>query len=251
MNSLSKSAKTFLSRNSSTILTCIGGIGVILTSVMAVKATSKALPLLEKAKEEKGEELTKVEKVRVAGPAYIPTIIAGASTIACIFGANVLNKKQQAALMSAYALMDNSYKEYKKKVEELYGKEADGQIRKEIVKDKYEENDISVEDDKQLFFDDFSMRYFESTMEDVVKAEYNLNRALSIDNYACINEFYEFLGIDKIAGGDQLGWSEEKLFETTWCSWLDFRHEKAVMDDGLECHIIYMAAEPSLGYLDY
>ena len=40
-----------------------------------VKATPKALSLLEQAKEEKGEELTKLETVKIAGPAYIPSIV--------------------------------------------------------------------------------------------------------------------------------------------------------------------------------
>ena len=42
----------FLKRNASTILTCVGAVGVVATSVMAVKATPKALILLEKAKGE-------------------------------------------------------------------------------------------------------------------------------------------------------------------------------------------------------
>ena len=116
MNKLVNKSKRFINRNASTILTCLGSIGVIATSVIAVKATPKALKLLETAKEEKGEELTSFEVIRTAGTIYIPAIITGGSTIACIFGANVLNKRSQAALMSAYALLDNSYKDYKKKV---------------------------------------------------------------------------------------------------------------------------------------
>ena len=115
MNKWLYKSKVFLKKNGSTILTVAGGVGVVATSVMAVKATPKALYLLEQAKEEKGKELTKFEVVQVAGPVYIPSIIMGISTIACIFGANALNKRQQAALMSAYALLDNSYKEYYEK----------------------------------------------------------------------------------------------------------------------------------------
>ena len=111
--------KEFLRRNSSTILTCVGAVGVVATSVMAVKATPKAMTLLENAKAEKGEDLTKLEKVKVAGPAYIPTVITGVGTLACIFGANIISKHQQATLMSAYALIDNSYREYREKVEFL------------------------------------------------------------------------------------------------------------------------------------
>ena len=91
MNGLLNSSKVFFKKNSATILTCLGGVGVIATSIMAVKATPKALKIIEKAEEEKGEELTKTEIVKAAGVVYIPTVLTGVSTIACIFGANVLN----------------------------------------------------------------------------------------------------------------------------------------------------------------
>jgi hypothetical protein len=251
MNNLLRSTKPFFKRNASTILTCVGGVGVIVTSVMAVKATPKALRLIEKAEEEKGEELTKFEVVRIASPVYIPAVISGAATIACIFGANTLNKRQQAALMSAYALLDNSFKDYKKKVEELYGEDANREIKTEIAKDKYEDADISVESDKQLFYDDFSGRYFESTMEDVIRAEYQLNRKLSLWDGAYLNEFYEFLGIPAVDYGDHLGWSQSMLLEYHWVSWLDFDHDKVVMDDGLECYIITPKYEPTVDFAYY
>ena len=50
----------------STILSCLGAIGVISTTIMAVSATPKAVSLLETAKEEKGEKLTKFEAVKTA-----------------------------------------------------------------------------------------------------------------------------------------------------------------------------------------
>ena len=91
--------QTFIKRNAPTILTCLGAIGVIATAVMAVKGTPKALTLLENAKEEKEEELTKLEKFKIAGPVYTPAIITGAATIACIFGSNIISKNQQAAII--------------------------------------------------------------------------------------------------------------------------------------------------------
>lgn len=107
MKGLLKYSKVFFKRNASTILTCAGGAGVVATSVMAVKATPKVLRILDQAKEEKNDKLTKFEIVKMAGPVYIPTFLVGAGTLACIFGANILNKRQQAALISAYALLEN------------------------------------------------------------------------------------------------------------------------------------------------
>lgn len=251
MSKLLSQSQLFLKRNAPTILTCMGGVGVVVTSVLAVKATPKALKRIEVAKEEKGDDLTKLEIVKVAGPAYIPAIVFGASTIACIFGANALNKQRQAALMSAYALLDASYKDYKNKVVELYGEEADGRIKEGLAKDKYEEEDILVEDGKQLFFDMFSNRYFQSTIEAVQRAEYRINRDLVMRDYVSVNEFYKHLGIPGIDGGDELGWSVGGNLACYWQSWIDFDHKKTFIDDDLECHIITMQQEPIIDFNDY
>ena len=247
----------FFKRNSSTILTCVGAVGVVATTIMAVKATPKAMALLEAAEKEKGEKLTKVEKVKVAGPSYIPTAVTGAATIACIFSAQILNKRQQAALTSAYALLNQSYQEYKNKVDELYGEEAGEKVRAEIAKDKYEESKVEVHDGKQLFFDFYSGRYFESTLEHVRWAEYELNRAVKVNGGASLNEFYDFLGLEELPEYYMLGWSDAQVFEMYWHNWIEFEHEQVTIDDddesngGLECTIIHMPLEPFPEYLDY
>ena len=243
-------AKLFFKRNGSTILTVLGGAGVVATAVTAVKATPKAIKLIEVYEEQKGEDLTTLEKIKVAGPHYIPSILIGAGTISCIFGANILNKRNQASLISAYALIDNSYKEYKKKVEELYGEEAHKEVISSIAKEKYTD-DIQVSDNKQLFYDEFSHRYFESTLEDVIKAEYNTNRQLQCNGRVYLNEYYEFLGLEPSPGGTELGWSSD-ILESHYCAeWIEFDHEKVILEDGLECCIITLRYEPMIDFVYY
>ena len=251
MNRLLNESRLFVRRNGSTILTCIGGIGVAATSIMAVKATPKALRLLEDAEEIKGDKLTNIEKVRVAGPVYIPTVLVGVSTVACIFGANILNKRSQASLMSAYALLDSSYKEYKSKTIELYGEEAGTRIREEIAKDKYAGDGKPSDNDNVLFFDEFSGRYFNAPMADVMKAEYDINRKLTTWGGVYLNEFYELVGLPTTDYGDHLGWSAAGLYDTCWEQWLGFHHEKFMLDDGLEGYIITFTQEPIPGFEEY
>lgn len=251
MSTLLHHAQVFFKRNGATILTCLGGAGVVATTITAVKATPKALTLLEEAKQEKGEELTKWEICKTTVPVYIPTVLFGVSTIACIVGANVLNKRQQAALVSAYALIENSYKEYRTKVKELYGTETDKKVNEEIAKDKYEETDILVQDDKELFYDAFSGRYFESTKVDVLQAEYELNRIISTEGGAYLNEFYEWLPLEETIEGKELGWSIGILESMYWTSWIDFDHNTVMLEDGLECTIITMMQEPVIDFAYY
>ena len=235
---LLNSSKLFLRRNSPTILTFLGATGVVATSIAAAKATPKAMALLEKTKEEKGKELTKLEMVKVAGPAYIPAVAIGASTIACIFGANALNKKMQASIMSAYALLDTSYKQYKNKVKELYGEDSDRNVKKEIAKDKCKDNDIHINNEKILFFDFYSLRYFESTERLVLKAENRVNELLKLYGRASLNDFYESLGMPTAYTGYELWWNVQK------CPSVEFTHDITTMDDGLECCVISMSVEP-------
>ena len=150
----------------STILTIVGAVGVVVTAVLAAKAAPKAEKMLAKAEIESETELTTFEKVKTVAPAYVPAVVAGTSTIACILGSNLLNKRAQASLASAYALLDSSYKEYKKKVDEFYGEGTDEKIQEELTHDAIEDLDEHVADDKMVLFWDFnSMQYFRSTVE--------------------------------------------------------------------------------------
>ena len=53
MNKIAYKSALFIKKNSSTILTCVGAVGVVATAVTSVKATPKALSMLEQAREEK------------------------------------------------------------------------------------------------------------------------------------------------------------------------------------------------------
>lgn len=143
-----------------TILTCLGAVGTVATAVLAVKATPKALQVLEAAKEEKGEDLTTLEKIDVAGPLYFPAALTCVATLTCIFGANALNQRRQAALVSAYTMLDSTYKEYKRKVKELYGEDAAARVEEELEKET-----LPADQRKILFFDMHLGEYFESECE--------------------------------------------------------------------------------------
>ena len=244
--------KLFFKKNVSTILTCLGAVGVVATAVTAVQSTPKAMKLIEERKSEQGGELTKWEITQTAFPVYIPTLAIGLGTMGCIFGANILNKRTQARLTSAYAMLHQTHKAYRKKAIDIYGEDADQKINEEIAKDQYEDEDIKLEDpEKKLFYDLFSKQYFESTEAEVLEAQYLLNRTLSIRGYASAKEYYDFLGIPSVDCGEELGWSTGMNSEFYWQEWVDFPQQHTIMEDNLECTIIYMAQEPRLEWQEY
>lgn len=246
----------FLKKNSATILTVAAAAGVITTSVLSAKAAIKASRILAHKEEEKGEKLTFEETISAVWTIYILPIVAGVSTIACVFGANILNQRQQASLASAYALIENSYKEYKAKLKELYGEEAHNNIIDAIAAKKCEDvyisagglesaynQEIESDTEPRLFYDEYSGRYFESTIEKVLLAEYHLNRNYILRGFARLNDFYEFLGLEQTDYDEAVGWDI--------CSeiyWIDFNHRKTLIgddNDSFECYIIEMPYYPS------
>ncbi len=246
----------FIKKNSSTILTCAGAAGVIATSVMAAKATPKAMRLIETAKADKGEELSKNETIKIAAPVYIPAAVMGTLTISCIFGANILNKHEQAAITSAYALVSNAYREYKNKTREICGEETHKKILESIAAEKSKNvyiyagsyvgsTSLVFEDsgeEERLFYDSFSGRYFQSTISKVLIAEYHINRNYVLGASPSLNEFYEFLGLETTEFGESVGWHDECYDSGVY--WIDFDHSKAELEDGLECYIIDMIFPP-------
>ena len=264
MNNLQK----FIEKHSSAILTGISIIGVGVTTGLTIRSTIKAVKTVEKEKQEKTifktiyadnksyqapivPKFDKKDIFLMTWKEYIPVAISGLSTILCIIGIHNLNRRTQASLISAYALLDNTYKEYRKKIQEAYPDDPKViNFEHEIIKSKFDKN-MELDKDKHLFFDYQSMRYFESTLKEVKEAEQHLNDCLAEDGYVCLNEMYDFLELPKTPYGWQLGWSY--IYSDTIYSEDDiklrFEYEPITMDDGLECTIITIKYPKSLEYL--
>lgn len=255
--SLIPKAEAFLKKTSPTILTCIGAAGVVATAVLAVKATPKALTLIrtDSRVNHNGDPnaYTKREAVASCWKCYVPAAVVGGSTIACIFGANALNKRHQAALASAYGLVSQAYNDYRRKVRENFGEEAHRDIMRQIAAERsngrapvapglIRDSCLEFEganEEQRLFYDAMSERYFQATISQVLQAEYHTNRNFALRGNAMLNEFYAFLDIEPIPGGDDIGWWVDGDNEFYW---IDFNHIRSMVDDGLsgeiECYII-------------
>lgn len=248
MNNFINDSKRFIKRNSATILTCVGAVGVAATAIVSAKNTIKAVELLKK-KEDTDVKLSKKEIIKLTAPAYIPTVIVGMSTMACIFGANILNKRTQASLVSAYALLDQSYRDYREKVKEICGEESSKEIKESMAKLQYNDSKECIKDEgKQLFFDFNGLQFFNSTMEEVTRAENAVNQMLKNNERVGLNSFYELLGI-KCADIDyEIGWSYNTVREYGH-DHIVFDHEKIKNDDGSEFIAITMVTEPLSDYM--
>lgn len=263
-----------LKKHAPTILSFAAAAGVVGTAILSVKGDRKAKQVryvetdqrnrerLEKAVEA-GEDfevqlLTRKEEIALTWKCYIPAAAVGVATIVAIFGANVLNRKQIASVTGAYILLDQTYKKYKDKVVELYGKETDQKVRAEVAKDIYEEKKPEApeksdkkgpdDDETLLFYEEHYGQYFHRKLIEVMDAEYRINKKLAQDGEASLNDFYEYLGLDPIEVGDAMGWSQEAICDFYNPSWIDFDHELVTMEDGMECYVINILVKPLRGY---
>lgn len=227
-----KMAQKTIAKYSPEILTGIGIAGMITTTVLAVKATPKAL---EKIKEKKVKvydeldpsevpaqgipedvKLKPMEVVKVTWKYYIPAVITGTASIACIIGASKVNYARNAALATAYNLSQTALAEYKEKVVETIGEKKEQTIREKIAQDKVDKVEqvpnneiVMIGNGDVLFLEPVSMRCFMSNEEEVRRIINNLNyRMISgYEEYISLSEFYDEIGLARTSTSDDVGWN--------------------------------------------
>lgn len=251
LSGLFKYAARNVKNQSPTILAIIGSAGVVATAVTAVRATPKAMRRCDGFRMENDREPTKFEIVKETWSCYVPSALIGVGTIASIFGANLLSRKQLASVTSAYILLDRTYREYKRKVVNILDEDGEKEIHREIVKDHYTNGKKSSDEDTSLFFVDHNRGMFESTLSKVRMAEYELNRRMAKDGDVSLNDFFDLLGLPRNGIGAILGWSIEGANDKYNYGWIEFEHELVTMDDGMECYIINTPYEPDPMYLPF
>lgn len=208
-----KTSKGFLKKHSPEILTGIGVTGMITSTVLAVRATPKALYLLDEARCDKKAELTPMETIKVAWRPYVPAVLTGVASVSCIIGASTVSYKRNAALATAYTLSEKALLTYKDKVIETIGEKKEKAIRDKISQDEVDKKPVSnsqvivTQKGNTLCMDTLSGRYFKSDIETIKKAVNELNREMTYQNYVSLDEFYSKIGLEPIKNGHLLGWN--------------------------------------------
>lgn len=207
------SAQKIVKKRAPEILTGVGIAGMLTTVVLSVKATPKALMLIEERKLDLDmEELPPTEIVKTAWKCYIPPFVTGVMSCACIIGASSVSMRRNAALATAYTLSETALSEYRDKVVETLGEKKDADVRDAIAKDKLDKNPITgnevvvTERGETLCYEPLSGRYFQSDIDKIKRALNEVNNMLLNDSYVALNDFYTEIGLGTTKIGDDLGW---------------------------------------------
>lgn len=249
-----KNVSTTLAKHSPEILTGIGIAGMVTSTILAVKATPKALALIEERKEELNakrfdeninkdyslknhKELDKLdfkETIKTVWKCYIPSAVMTGVSIACLIGASSVHLKRNAVLATAYQLSETAATEYRNKVVETIGAKKEEAIRDAVNKDRIEKNPVEKNEviitDKgnTLCYDHTSGRYFKSDIDKINKAVNEINRQINNNYYVSLNEVYDELGLDGIAIGDDMGWNSDMGL-------LEIHFSSHLTNDGTPC----------------
>lgn len=241
-----------IKKHSPEILLTAGTVGVVVSGVMACKATLKVNEILDESKqqidtihsvaadpnmaekytaEDSKKDLaivytqTAVKMIKLYGP----SVGLGVVSLGCMISSNRILSKRNVALAAAYTAVDKSFKEYRSRVVERFGKQLDKELRynikaKEIEEVSKDENGHEVvkkkvvdviDDDPNTYspysivFDDGNEGWDpdpERTKFFLIQQQNWANERLKAKGHLFLNEVYDMLGARRTKAGAQVGW---------------------------------------------
>lgn len=200
-----------LQRNSPSILTAFGVSGTISTAYLAAKASYTL--------GQEGHPMHKLswrDKLDLTWKMYIPTVISGSLTIACIIGGTRLGLKRTAAAYSLLTVSERAFDQYKEKVVEQLGVKKEQGIRDAIAQENVNQVPppaIIVGTGNVLCYEAHTGRYFNSDMETLRRSQNEINAKLIREGEATLSDFYYLLGLSNTTGAGYVGWTSDKMLE--------------------------------------
>lgn len=253
-------------KHSPEMLLGAGVIGVVASTIMACKATTKLDSVLEESKEnlekihnyveEKGysEKYTEEDSRKdltitytQAGvklvKLYAPAVALSMLSITAIVKGHIILRKRNIALAAAYTAIDKSFKGYRSRVIDRFGKELDRELKynlrvKEIEEKAIDKNGNEVTEKKVVevvnpsdvgdyakIFTEGCMGWEddpELTMMFLKQQQCYANDKLRDQGYLFLNQVYDMLGIPRTKAGQIVGWIYDKEGNAVGDNYVDF-----------------------------
>lgn len=259
-------------QNSPTILTSLAVGGLITSIALAIRATPKALSLIDEGlysryeasehgsllfwdwlKQETSKEgidwndrlkmLSRRDILRTTWRCYVPTSAVAIASIACIIGANQVLLRRNAAIASLYTITEKAFGDYKSKVMETFGDKKELRLRDDIDADRIKANPPSSNEiiftgkGKVKCYDSWNGRYFESDIEKIRRSVNDLNEELLTNAFVTLNDFYYALGLSGTDSGNLMGWNLDT-------GKLKIDYGSHLTDDGEPCLVLNYQVVP-------
>lgn len=249
-----------IKKHSPEILMVTGTIGVVASGVMACRATLKVNEILDDTKktidtihevsenpemkdkyseddQKKDLAIVYTQTAWKLVKLYGPSVGLGVASLACMIGSNRILNKRNVALAAAYKAVDTSFKEYRGRVIDRFGKELDRELRYNIKAQEIEEvsvdengnetinkttvnvmeNDPNKYSPYAIIFDDGNDGWDpdpERTKFFLIQQQNWANERLKAQGHLFLNEVYDMLGVKRTKAGAQVGWVYDKENQT-------------------------------------
>lgn len=237
-----------LKKHSPEILIVAGVFGVVTSAVMACKATMKLNATLDETKEKvedfhaAEEEYTEDEGKKTLtliyskaaldiAKLYGPSVVLGGLSITAILTSNNILRKRNIALAAAYTAVDRSFKEYRGRVVERFGKELDRELRYNIKAKEVEETVVAEDGTETVekkvvelvdpssyseyarFYDDGCTAWSkdpEANLMFLRQQQDAATKRLENQGWLLLNDVYDMLGIPRSKEGMVVRWIYDK-----------------------------------------
>jgi len=225
----------FVSDHAPAILTAMGVAGVVTTGILTARATSRAKDILYEQEPDVFEievqnkaPLSFKEKFQLTWHLYLPPVLTGAVSVACIIGSHSIHVKRQAALLGLFSLTERALIEYEKKAIEVVGEGKAVEIRDRVAQGHIDDTPrskatfIRTGQGDHLCFDRTTERYFTGNVEHIRQTIEAINEELRTkQTYVTLNDFFRRLELPPVVLGDDLGWTSQKIMHVSFTSTLD------------------------------
>ena len=235
-----------LRKHAPTILIAVGIVGVPVAIVLACRATLTLDAILDESKKEverikdarddktllsytendakKDLIITYAKTSGTLAKAYAPAAIVTVISVSCLLGSHVILKKRNLAIMAAYKVVDESFKNYRAKVIEEYGSDKDRDYRLGVKQGKVIITEIDaagkestdVIDITTVTPSEYSRVFDETNPQHTGSADYDkkflilqeryANQLLQSKGHLFLNQVYENLGFEPTPAGQMVGW---------------------------------------------
>jgi len=227
-------------KNSPVILFAAGTVGMVGTAVLASRATLKLEGVIEEAEKKKLQitqegasyklamsdiHVLRLQTAMQIGRLYAPAIGLGIVSVGCLTGAHVTLTKRNTAVMAAYAALNKGYEEYRERVREQFGEEAERKLRYDGQHGNFVQEDENGKKTKTPVtrsrlkgdYSEYARLWSKETSLQVKDIpEYNLayltgkqnwmNDRLRARGHVFLNEVYDELGLSRTKAGSVVGW---------------------------------------------
>lgn len=221
MNRASRTFNRFafkLKKHSPEILVVSGTVGVIASTVLVCKASTKASTILEEtksriddihevantpelegkySKQDMKKDLTIVYTQTAVNfvKLYALPVTLGVASVGCIFASHNIMRKRNLALAAAYATVDRSFKDYRGRVIDRFGEALDKELKYGIKAQEIEETVVDENGEERVItktvdvvdpntYSEYA-RFFDDGCKGWEKnSEYNLMFLKQVQNWA-------------------------------------------------------------------